>query len=210
VRPYFGLGGRAAEAAISPDTRLLLQAEQLAREIVATRPDLVLTDVEMLQLPTGPVLIFSIQNPRQPSPEGIQQFEEMLRLRIPDPNVRVVVRVVDSRDLTTKGRILYGAAHFAARTPEEIDAQRLAEETVKRNIESIPTTFVTAIDAVPEEEGWRVRAETVGLRVPTPAELRAAEQASEKTLAAKVEILLQARTDLFVTSEGYSPVGTSR
>jgi len=82
------------------------QAEQLAREIVATRLDLVLTDVELVRLATGPVLVFSIQNPREPSPEGVSRFEEVLRERLANPQVRVVVRAVDSADITAKGRIL--------------------------------------------------------------------------------------------------------
>ena len=207
VRPYLGLTGKTAVATMSPETRMLLQAEQLAREIVATRPDLTLTDVELVQLPTGPVLVFSIQNPRSPSTEGVSRFEEILRERLADPSVRVVVRAADSTDVTSKGRILFGAAHFGELSAEEVEAQRSVEDVVKSNLQRVPNMFVTAVDALPDESGWSVRADVVGPRLLTPEEVRTAEQRATTTAGKKVEISVQAHSDLFVTGSGYSAVG---
>lgn len=208
VRPYLGLTGKTASAEMSPQTRLLLQAEQLGREIVATRPDLVLTDVELIQLPTGPVLVFSIQNPREPSPEGVFQFEELLRQRLGDPSVRVVVRAVDSTDVTSKGRILFGAAHFASQSPEETALQKRVEDAVRADLDAMPNMFVTAVDAVRGESEWLVRADVVGPRMLTPDEVRKVEQRTAKAVGAKVAISSRSRTDLFVTGEGYSAIGS--
>jgi hypothetical protein len=208
VRPYLGLTGKAAVAEMSPETRILLQAEQLARELVATRPDLVLTDVELVQLPTGPVLIFSIQNPREPSSAGVLRFEEVLRERLGRPDVRVVVRAVDSTDITSKGRILFGAAHFSELSPDEARQQKAVEDAAKSSIESIPNMFVTAADAVRVESGWSVRVDVVGTRLLTPEELRKAEQRTSSTAGEKVELSAQSHSDLFVTSRGYSAVGS--
>jgi uncharacterized hydrophobic protein (TIGR00271 family) len=207
VRPYFGLRGRITGVETSPDTRLLLQAEQLGREIVASRPDLVLTDVELLRLATGPVLVFSIQNPREPSTEGVRRFEEVLRARIPNQSVRVVVRTVDSADITSKGRILFGAAHFGELTASEVEEQRTIEDAVKKSIESVPGTFVTAVDAVRDDIGWAVRTDVVGPRVLAPAEVRKAEERATAAAKAKVAISARTRAELFVSGEGYSASG---
>ncbi len=207
VRPYLGLSGRTANAESSPETRTLLQAEQLAREIVAERPDLVLTDVELLRLPTGPVVIFSIQNPREPSTEGIWRFEEALRKRLDEPGVRVVVRTVDSTDITSKGRILFGAAHFAEMTDAELTEQQTVESAVRKGIELIPNTFVTAVDAIPIDEQWAVRADVVGTRMLTPEELRKVDAAATAAAGRKVEISARTHSELIVTGRGYAPVG---
>lgn len=212
VSPYLGLSGKAAPAPATPETRLLLLAEQLGREIVATRPDLVLTDVELIQLGTGPVLIFSIQNPREPSSEGLWQLEKVLRERLGQPNVRVVVRTVDSTDITTKGRILYGDAHFGERTPEEARAQKAVEDAVEAGLEAAPNTFVTAVDAIRDDEGWAVRAEVVGPRALTPEEVLRAEQRGTAAAAPgeTASLSVRMRMDLLVTGRGYEPLGKTR
>src|SRR5439155_741781 len=69
LRPYLSLNGKVATAPVSADMRLLQQAEQVAREVVATRPNIVLKDVELVNLPIGPVLVVSIESPRAPSPD---------------------------------------------------------------------------------------------------------------------------------------------
>jgi uncharacterized hydrophobic protein (TIGR00271 family) len=210
VRPYLGLRGEMSGAEVSPDTRLLLQAEQLGREIVASRPDLVLTDVELFRLPIGSVLVFSIQNPREPSSEGVSRFEELLRERLDDPSIHVVVRAVDSKDITAKGRILFGAAHFGDFGPEDRQEQHTVEDTVKHSLEGVPNTFVTAVDAVRQEAGWSVRAEVVGPRALTPVEVRSAEQRAATAIGQPVEISARTLTDLFVTGKGYSARGVAR
>src|SRR5207245_8838313 len=90
--------------------RLLQQAEQVAREVVATRPDIVLQDVELVNLPTGPVLIASIESPRLPNPSRIARFEALLRERLGEQRVRGIVRAAESVDITRTGRILSAGA----------------------------------------------------------------------------------------------------
>src|SRR5262249_21497221 len=110
LRPYLSLNGKVTTAPISPDIRLLQQAEEGARQVVATRPNIILRDVELVNFATGPVLVVSITSSRSPSHERVAQFEAMLRERLGDPSVRVVVRVAESVDLTSKGRVLLGEA----------------------------------------------------------------------------------------------------
>ena len=156
--------------------RLLQQAEQVAREVVATRPDIVLKDVELVNLPTGPVLIASIESPRLPNPSRIARFEALLRERLGEQRVRVIVRAAESVDITSKGRILFGGAHFGGTSEEEARRRRTIEETVRANLQGLPDTFVTAIDAVRQDSGWAVRAEVVGPRVLAPGDVHTVEE----------------------------------
>jgi uncharacterized hydrophobic protein (TIGR00271 family) len=210
LRPYLSLDGRVAEAPLSPEMRLLQQAEQVAWEVAAARPDIELVDTDLVVMPSGPVVVVAVQMPRDPSSEGVARFQAALRERLVDPKLRVVVRRVDSRDFTDKGRILFGAAHLGDLTDEARARGRAVEEAVRGGIQARPDLFVTAIDAVPAGRGWAVRAEVVGPRVPTPAEVRGVEKAAAAGLGEPVAISLRASTDVVVTGARYEPLSADR
>jgi hypothetical protein len=210
LRPYLSLNGRVTEAPLAPEMRLLQQAEQVAREVAGTRPEIALLDVELVHAGTIPVLVVSVQTPRNPAPESVARFEALLRERLAEPNLRVVVRRVDSTDVTAKGRILYGASHFAAATPEEVASRTRVEGSVLARIQALPNLFVTAIDAVRAGPGWNVRAEVVGPRVPSPQDVHAIETSAGKSLGEPVSLSLRARVDLRVTGSRYEALGDVR
>ncbi len=209
LRPYLSLNGRVVEAPIAPEMRLLQQAEQLARETAATRPEIALLDTELVQAPSGPVVVVTIETPRDPSPEGVSSFEAQLRARLADPSVRVVVRRVESSDVTAKGRILFGAAHFATESDEQRARRKAVEDAVRARLEGVPQLFVTAIDAVTSGRGWTVRAEALAARMPTPSEIRDAEKQSAAALGEPVVVSLLARLELVVTGSRYQGIGAA-
>ena len=209
LRPYLSLNGRVVEAPIAPEMRLLQQAEQLARETAATRPEIALLDTELVRAPSGPVVVVTIETPRDPSPEGVSSFEAQLRARLADPSVRVVVRRVESSDVTAKGRILFGAAHFATESDEQRARRKAVEDAVRARLEGVPQLFVTAIDAVTSGRGWTVRAEALAARMPTPSEIRDAEKQSAAALGEPVVVSLLARLELVVTGSRYQGIGAA-
>jgi uncharacterized hydrophobic protein (TIGR00271 family) len=210
LRPYLSLNGKVTTAPVSPDMRLLQQAEQVAREVVTTRPNIILKDVELVRFATGPVVVVSITSSRSPDPERIAQFEALLRERLGDPTVRVVVRVSESIDLTPKGRVLFGEAHFGSESGDATLAERAVEETVRTNLQNLPNTFVTAVDAVPTESGWAVRADVSAPRVLAPADVHGVEERASKVAGEPVELTVRARTDVLVTGKRYATVGDAR
>jgi uncharacterized hydrophobic protein (TIGR00271 family) len=210
LRPYLSLNGKVTTAPVSPDMRLLQQAEQVAREVVATRPSIRLKDVELVNFPTGPVIVASIESSRPPQPSRIARFEDLLRERLGQQNVRVVVRVAESEDITSKGRILFGEAHFGAASADETQRQRAVEDTVRANLQSLPNTFVTAVDAVRRESGWAVRAEVAAPRVLAPDDVRKVEERTAKAIGESVDLSVRARTDVLVTEKQYQAVGDVR
>jgi len=210
LRPYLSLNGKVTTAPVSPDMRLLQQAEQVAREVVATRPNIILKDIELVKLETGPVIIVSIESARAPSPARIARFEALLRERLGEPSVRVVIRAAESVDITSKGRVLLGEAHFATASPEEAQRQQTVEETVRRELQSVPNTFVTAVDAVHQGSGWLVRAEVVDPRILAPDDVRNVEARSAKAIGESVDLTVRARADVLVTGNRYQAVGDVR
>lgn len=210
LRPYLSLNGKVTEHPLAPEMQLLQQAEQVAREVVATRPDIVLQDVEMVAFPSGPVLLASIQSASRPSSAAVARVEALLRERLAESRVRVVVRVADSVDITSKGQILFGEAHFGEVTADEASRRQAVEEAVRDAIQDIPDLFVTAIDAVRHPPGWAVRAEVFSPRVPAPSDIRGVEARARTVLGDPVEISLRSHTELVVTAAGYRAVGDMR
>lgn len=118
-----------------------------------------------------------------------------------------MVRMATSMDLTSKGRILFGEAHLGDASPDEARRRRDVEDALRRQLQGEPNTFVTAIDAIRRVSRWRVRAEVVAPRVPTPAEIDGVERAAARTLGEPVELTVRARTEVVVTRAVYHAVG---
>jgi uncharacterized hydrophobic protein (TIGR00271 family) len=206
LRPYLSLNGKVTEAPMAPEMRVLHQAEQVVREYLATRPDIVLNDIDLVQLPVGPVVVVAIESPRDPQPAGIARFEALLRDRLRQPDLHLVVRLVDSEDLTAKGRILFGDAHFGELSAEATRLRQTVEDTVRSRVQSIPNMFATAVDAVPRGSGWAVRAEVTGPRVLTPAEVRDVQQRAVAAVGQPVELSVLANPQLVISASGYEPI----
>jgi uncharacterized hydrophobic protein (TIGR00271 family) len=214
LRPYLSLNGKVTTAPISPDMRLLQQAEQVAREVVANRPNIILKDVQLVRFPAGPVVVVSIETSRRPAPERIKLFEQLLQERLGDPTVRVVVRMAESVDITSKGRLLFGEAHFDTGSTESATARKKVEDAVRKSLEALPSTFVVAIDAIDDDSGgsggsgasgWIVRADVAAARVLSPSEVRGVEETASKAVGKPVEVTVRSGSDLLVTGEQYRP-----
>jgi len=210
VRPYLNLNGQVTEAPLVPEMQMLQQAEQVAREVASSRPDLQITDVDLVHLPSGPVFVISILSTREPTPDEVGRFETALRQRLGEPSARVVARRTTSTDVTSKGRILLGEAHFGTGDAADEDRRRAVEAAVRGNIEAVPNLFVAALDAVRRDGAWTVRAEVVGPRVPAPEEVRVIEERSAKAAGAPVKLSVWARVELQVTGDRYEPLGDRR
>jgi hypothetical protein len=206
LRPYLSLNGSVTEEPLVPEMQLVQQAEQVAREVLAIRPEIVLEDIELVELPNGPVLVVSIESPRSPLPSDIARFEAMLHERLGVERVRVVVRMAPSVDITSKGQILFGEAHLGNASADEAQQRQAVEDAVRHRLESEPNLFVTAIDAIRRAPGWAVRAEVAGPRVPAPDDIHSVEQGAAQAIGEPVELTVRARTEVVVTGTQYRAV----
>ncbi len=189
---------------------MLQIAEQVARELLADIPNVVLDNVDLVSLPEASILVVSIQSPRPPLPEGIARAEGRLRERSGDSRLRLLVRVIESSDWTSKGRVLFGESHFGVHSPEEAAMEARVEQGAKRLIEAGRPFIVTSIDAIPSDGGWAVRAATVGPRVPTPEDVRAIEKALRAQFGQSMALSIWASTDVVVSAQRFTSVEGAR
>ena len=191
---------------LSPDAQVIQVGEQAVRDLLVNRPDIILRDVSLAQMPIGPVLIVSIQSSREPSPKGLARTQELIRRRTGNDEVVLVVRTVESTDMTPQGRVLFGAAHFAKLSEDERARANEIRRALHSEIEASGDYFAPSIDAVQEGDGWAARAEVVGPSILSPAQVARIETAVGTKVAEKVSLEVLASTNVVVTKAGYDSV----
>ena len=203
IRPDPGLESRPVQA--TPSMNLLQQAEQIAREAFAERDHIHVDDVSLVELDSGPVLVIAIQSPRQPSAERVGNFQKFLRERLQNSDIRVDIRRISTSEMSGKGPVILGAAHYGALDERQRQIQAQIEDLLTRLIMDKPHFYVQAIDAAPAGTAWIVRGWVAGAHVLTPADIKALQGAVRQKLNQQVDLRILSRVELEVGEEGYQP-----
>ncbi len=196
------LDGSFLSTDVPDDVRRLQLAEQTLREIMATRPQLLLLDVDLVHIAGDPVILATLQSPRPLIPLEAEEFERAVRQRLGEPGLRLLARCQVPVDVDSRGRILYGKAHFGPGDP----AARAVADATRQAVEALPDMFVTALDVVRDGEGFVARAEITGTRLVTPDQIRDIEVRVSASAGAPVHLSAWSRLDLMVTDSRYLPV----
>lgn len=197
------LDGDFITSAVDPRVKTIQVAEQALREILEEHPGLYLDNMDMQTMATGPVIIASIQSSRPLIPYEVNRFEKAMQRRVKNNKLRLLVRSNDLVDISSKGRILYGKAHYGKLLPDEQKNQQQLELFVKQQLEHIKDMFVPNIDSVQQLDSWSVRAEVVGPRILKPSEIRQVEKRLQKRLGLKIELSVWSKAELMVTNDEY-------
>jgi len=195
------LDGSISRFPESGDAVLVTKAERLIREYLAESPRTTLDDIFMLRLDGQTVLVAELTSTASVMPYTVGQVEERLREYTGDASIRLLVRTVEATDLTAKGRVLLGGAHFVAPGADRAAAEAL-EQRARSALEAVGEIVVDDIDAVVATDGWRVRAEVTGSRVLGAADLRPIEQKLGADLGMPVWLSVLSRAEVLATGEG--------
>lgn len=200
------LNGAFITQELAPDVLKTQFAEQALREILISRPELELLDVDLLYFPAGPVILASIQGPRVLIPTEVQELEKAIQERLKDPNIHLMVRCLTTVDVDNKGRILYGWSHLGLPTPEEKELRDRIEKAVREEFRRLANIFATNVDAAPKDDNWQVRVEVVGSRIISPNEASNMEKRVSRLVNKPVKIYFWSKAQSMVTPEGYISV----
>ena len=194
------LDGEFISTNLNPKIKRLQIAEQVLREMFEGYKGLHLDldNMDLVELPQCAILIASIQSSRPLTPVEVERLERAIQERLGDKQVRLLIRSDDLVDVTRKGRILYGRAHFGNLSAKDKTAQKDLERNVKTEITRFKDMFATNVDAVKRGEGWSVRAEVVGPRVFRPSEVERIEKRVSKATDKTVSLNLWCRVELMV------------
>jgi uncharacterized hydrophobic protein (TIGR00271 family) len=202
------LDGEFISRKLHPNVKRIQIAEQVLREMLESYKGLYLDldNLDLVELPNGAVVVATIQSGRILTPREVSRFEKGIQQRLGDEKVRLLIRSNDLTDVSSKGRVLYGKAHFGGLSKEERATGEVLERQMRNEIRGIKNMFAPNIDAVPKGDGWSVRAEVVGPRVLRPDEVRLMENRVGKSSGKKVDLHVWSRVELVVTGTDYIPV----
>ncbi len=184
-----------------PNAKRLQLAEQTLRELFAVRPQLLLLDVDLVHILGDPVILASIQSSRALIPYEVNQLQEAIQKRLGDPAIRLLARCQVAVDVAASGRIMFGSAHFG---PQPQGVAELVERATKA-VQKSGELFVTAMDAVKDNDGWRIRTEITGTRVISTKEVKEIETQLSKWKGEPVRLMAWSGVKLVVMGAKHMP-----
>ena len=202
------LDGEFITTSLHPNVKRIQLAEQVLREMLENYRGLYLDldNLNLVELPNGAVVVASIQSGRTLTPLEVARFEREIQKRLNDKNVRLLIRSDDLTDVSSKGRVLYGKAHFGTLSKDAQAFVKDLETQVRKEITRVKDMFAPNIDAVETKDGWLVRAEVVGPRVLTPSEVSSIERRLTRHFGKMVDLHVWCRIELVVTGKEYFPM----
>lgn len=198
------LDGAFLSEELDPEVGRIQIAEQTLREMLSRQPQIELQDTDLLYLAGEIVIIATVQAPRVLVPLEVSQFESVIRDRLHDPGIRLLLRCLVTTEVTSRGRVLYGKTHFGDLSEA---AGRVQKET-RSVVEALGGMFVTNADAVWADGHWSVRAEVTGTRVLNPLEVKQIEQSVAERVGQPVTLYAWSRVELMVTESSFMPLET--
>ena len=202
------LDGEFISTNLDPGVKRYQLAEQKLREILEDQPALSLTDFDLIELKQGPLILATLQNLRWLKSSEVMEFEKKIQKRLNDYELRLLIKSNPMDGISSKGRVLYGRAHFGNLSEEDKSTQKKIEETARSTIDSIENMFTASVDAIQNDNGWSIRAEVYGPRVLSPDEVNNVEKKITQTAGQPVKLEVWAHTELVVTGKEYIPLGS--
>jgi uncharacterized hydrophobic protein (TIGR00271 family) len=198
------LNGSFLTEKVNPNVLRVQFAEQALREILVSRPEIELMDVELLNFPRGPYILATLQGPRVLIPSEVQDFQHKIQNRLKDPTIRLLIRCSTTVEVDDQGRVLYGWSHMGQQTPEQAVLMEQIENAVRERFKRFPDLFATNVDAAPKDDSWQVRVEVVGARIISPREAARIERDVSRQVGQQVKIFCWSKGEAMVSPEGYS------
>jgi len=200
------LDGQFITDKLNPRVRRTQLAEQAVREMLDVLPGAYLRDLDLIELEHAPVILATVETSKPVEASGVKKAEAFIRRRLEDPHVRLLVRSQELVGMTSKGRVLFGRAHFSTLSPGEASVQEELERLLKESFSKLEDMYVLDVDAQEEEDGWAIRAEVVGPRVVNPGEVAEIEKGIAEASGEKVRLEIWSRAEMLVTEKSYEPM----
>jgi uncharacterized hydrophobic protein (TIGR00271 family) len=107
------------------------QADTIIRNFIAQRPGITLLDTHMLQKDEKDILLASITGLIYPSPEAIREVESVLREKLEEPDLELIVRFAKYDLLSRDGRLRSELTGFVDLTAVQQEAVALVTNSLQ-------------------------------------------------------------------------------
>lgn len=170
-------------------------AEQAMREALKDDPSLEMQKLEVIHVRGFPTVVATVESNMQILPEQVGKIQEKIRRYLDDPRIRLVVRNIDSVDITPGGRVLFGES---LPTQAGKDTDRIIEAT-RLAVEDLGTFYTTTVIPEWKRDHWKIYIEVVGDRVINQSEIKRVEERVSGVAKYPVDITASSKAALVVT-----------
>lgn len=186
-----------------PKIVTLKLAEQIIREFIATRIGFNLQEVNLLNMKIGPVILATVEGFRQMNSDEIESLEALIRQRVGDDTLLLVVRFIEV-DLYDKwGFVHYELSLLDRLSPEQEAVLEKIEETIKTTFAG-SDYFISNLDVTLRAGVYYVLAELTGPRLYTQKELLDLKNMLSEIAGRQVKVYVRSIPEVVVTEDGYS------
>jgi uncharacterized hydrophobic protein (TIGR00271 family) len=170
-----------------------------------TVPGFDLSDLKILQLDEQTVVLASIGGIIVPAKESIEELESILRQRLEDPNLTLVVRLLESSLYTRAGPYRLEISGLSSLKSEQQSAADGLREFLKSELEEMPGLFITGINHNLIGDAFHFVIEAEGLNPLAPETVADLERRAEEKAGRPVELYVSFKPGAVVSSRGFEP-----
>jgi hypothetical protein len=168
-------------------------------------PGFELDDLKILQLGERTAVLASIRGIIAPTEESIMELESILRDKLADPNLTLVIRLVESSLYTRTGPYRLEISGLSPLSAGQQATANGLKEFLRRELKELPDLFITGINYNFIEDAYHFVIETEGLNPLDPERVADLERRAEEESGSPVELYVSFKPGAVVTPRGYEP-----
>ena len=203
------LDGNFINAKVTEKEIILKNAEQVLWEQLASRPDFRFVNVDYGRVPRGKVILAAVEGISPPSANEIRQVEHLIRERLRDPALSLLVHFTPSILLDRYGQALYGWTYEGEITPEKEELARDIRAALNQVFDThYPDVHPVRLYYNLLGNKWKILLEATGTgTLSSKDRLRIQKMVVEK-VAHPVQISIWFRVETVLAEEGQIPFQT--
>ena len=182
----------------SKDVQILNLANQIVTERLEKIPCMQLSDIELRYAQDGKKIIYTtVQGPIPPFPGGIRIIEQKVQKTLNDPDIRLVVRYVETHEITSAG--VNGSDLM--RDHVNIQEEKLRNQA-KKEIKKLSSFTLHALNASFVRGRWVIVAEVSGPKVMTSEQADVIQSKLKATMKKDLLFLAFSRAEAMIAAKG--------
>lgn len=197
------LNGDFIDEGISSSELKVMLAEQVLWEEFSHWPGFQVQSVDYREGTAEKFLLASIQCLYPPGTRKVQRLETMIRERIGEPDVHVIINSSVPVLTGSRGKILYEWTQTEAFAEANIGAMEQIEQAVRSELERFEDLFLVDVHFRVKDEPWRLLVEVVGPKVLAPEDLAEIRKAVIEKTGRELDMQVWFRSEVVVAEDGY-------
>ena len=181
------------------------QADTIIRNFIAERPGITLLQTQLLEKDKRDILLATITGLIYPSAEAVKEVESVLREKLEEPNLELIVRFQKYELLNRKGRHRGELTGFIELTEDQqADIEKIAEALDNWFAQQADYSF-TGTDYTMIDEEFYFYLDVAGPHFFPIEKVQELQTAARQKSGQKVNVFVISSGETVATTEGYQP-----